>query len=101
MTRFIRNPFFEREMSLDPRYLASLAAEAAKARAAAQAMAPRGATGDFASSLEVARDEIEIVVRSSDPFAHLVEWGSRNNPAYAPLRRGVRAAGLRLEERSK
>lgn len=30
-------------------------------------------------------------------FWHLAEYGSINNPAYAPLRRGVIAAGLRFE----
>src|SRR5690606_19272017 len=30
--------------------------------------------------------------------AHLVEWGSAKNPAYAPLRRGVRAAGFQLRD---
>jgi len=37
-------------------------------------------------------------VINTDPFFHLVEWGSVNNPPYAPLRRGVTAAGLRLDE---
>lgn len=36
-----------------------------------------------------------------DALFHLVEWGSANNPAYAPLRRGVLAAGLRFAEDSK
>jgi hypothetical protein len=30
-------------------------------------------------------------------FAHLVEWGSANNPAYAPIRRAVRSSGLRYK----
>lgn len=35
---------------------------------------------------------------NTDHGAHLDEWGSANNPPYAPLRTGVRAAGLRLDE---
>lgn len=35
---------------------------------------------------------------NTDHGGHLMEWGSKNNPPHAPLRRGVRAAGLRLEE---
>lgn len=47
------------------------------------------------------RDSIKTegsVVYSDDPFGHLVEFGSVNNPAYAPLRRGAEAAGLRIDE---
>lgn len=40
----------------------------------------------------------EIVVGNTDRGAHLDEFGSRNNPAYQPLRRGIRAAGFRFEE---
>lgn len=31
-----------------------------------------------------------------DPFAHLVEWGSIKNPAYAPIRQAIVASGLRF-----
>jgi len=37
-------------------------------------------------------------VVNTDHGAHFDEWGSVNNPPYAPLRTGVRAAGLRLDE---
>lgn len=37
-------------------------------------------------------------VGNRDPFAHLVEAGSKNNPPYAPLRRGVIAAGFRFAD---
>lgn len=37
-------------------------------------------------------------VIAGDPFWHLVEYGSVHNPPYAPLRRGVLAVGLRLDE---
>lgn len=36
-------------------------------------------------------------VHSGDPFWHLSEFGSVNNSAYSPLRRGVIATGLRFE----
>ena len=32
-------------------------------------------------------------VFSTDPFAHMVEWGSAKNPAYAPFRRTLRSFG--------
>lgn len=40
-------------------------------------------------------------VGNRDFAAHLVEWGSIHNEPYAPLRRGVAAAGLRLHEAPK
>lgn len=37
-------------------------------------------------------------VGNTDIAAHLIEYGSKNNPPYAPLRRGVTAAGLRFAD---
>lgn len=37
-------------------------------------------------------------VLSTDPFAHLVEFGSVNNPPYAPLRRAVESVGLTVTD---
>lgn len=37
-------------------------------------------------------------VVNTDHGGHLDEFGSAKNPPYAPLRTGVRAAGLRLDE---
>lgn len=34
-------------------------------------------------------------------LAHIIEFGSRNNPPYAPLRRAARATGMRFIERPK
>ena len=73
---------------------------------AVEAATPRGASGQAHRSIRVDRqgDQVRVdrdgdTVRilSTDPFWHLIEWGSVNNPAYAPLRRGARAAGLRLD----
>jgi hypothetical protein len=40
-------------------------------------------------------------VFSTDIAAHLIEFGSINNPAYAPLRLGVESTGLRVTDRGK
>ena len=37
-------------------------------------------------------------VRTKDNFFHLIEYGSRNNPPYAPVRRGTIASGLRFDD---
>lgn len=64
---------------------------------AVEAATPRGASGQAHRSIRVDRQGDQVRVGSVDPFWHLIEWGSVNNPAYAPLRRGARAAGLRLD----
>src|SRR5262245_59522217 len=33
---------------------------------------------------------------TDDPAGHLIEWGSVNNPPYAPLRRSIEAVGARF-----
>lgn len=58
-------------------------------------------SGYYRRSIKTFTQGDTIGVASSDPFAHLVEYGSVKNPAYAPIRRGVRAAGLRLVESPK
>lgn len=37
-------------------------------------------------------------IYSRDPFWHLIEWGSINNPPYGPMRHGARETGLRFDE---
>lgn len=56
-------------------------------------------TGAFARSIVTGvvlePDGWHARIGSDDPFWHLVEFGSANNPTYAPLRRGVERAGIR------
>lgn len=35
-------------------------------------------------------------LRNTDFAAHWIEWGSQNNPAYAPMRRAALSLGLRF-----
>lgn len=42
-----------------------------------------------------------FVLRSIDPNAHIVEFGSITSPEYAPVRRAVRALGLTLRDFGK
>lgn len=43
-------------------------------------------TGHYRSSLRAVEERGKVRAETTDRFGHLVEWGSRNNPAYAPLR---------------
>lgn len=38
-----------------------------------------------------------VTVHSTDWFAHGIEYGSINNPAYAPFRRAAASLGLKLK----
>jgi hypothetical protein len=49
-------------------------------------------------TIVVQQDGDATYVVNTDYAGHLMEWGSRNNPPHAPLRRAVRAAGLSLRE---
>lgn len=52
-------------------------------------------------SVIVEADARGFRVVNTDHGAHIDEFGSVNSPPYAPLRRGARRAGLRLEEHGK
>lgn len=66
---------------------------------AAERAAPER-SGNYRRSLRVAVDGLQVRAETTDPFGHLVEFGSVNNPPYSPLRRGAAEVG-RLDEAPK
>lgn len=85
---------WERDIRRQPGYNAAMEIRTRRVATAVRAYAAGFAeTGYYARHVRV----IGNSVVSTDPFGHLVEFGSVNNVAYAPLRRGVLAAGLRLD----
>jgi hypothetical protein len=98
-SNFLPNPGFERALLANPELLPLMRLFAEAGAAGARRVAPRH-TGAYADSISASfGTEAGIVtgrVASSDFFAHGIEHGSVNNPAYAPLRRGVQQAGLRV-----
>lgn len=46
--------------------------------------------GQFRRSLRVRAHRTWFRVESTDPFGHIVEYGSVNNPVYAPFRHALR-----------
>lgn len=72
------------------------AAHAVRDRVEAEkhAVMPRQRRG----SVVVEADARGVRVVNTDHGAHIDEFGSVNSPAYAPLRRGARRAGFRLDE---
>jgi hypothetical protein len=53
------------------------------------------------SSVEVEVEDGSVRLRNTDRAALVEEYGALRTPALAPLRRGVRAAGLRLDEHGR
>lgn len=98
------NRDFARELKRDPRTALAMRAAAELARARAEQLAS-AAGGPWMPSggRQIVVEQIGSHVRlvNTDHAGHLLEWGSVNNPPHAPLRRGVRAAGLRLTEHGK
>lgn len=96
--RFRASPGYQERLEHSPAAAAVLEGVARQlVKPAVEAVAPHGQTGMYHRSIRVIRNGDTVGIGSIDPFAHLVEFGSINNPAYAPLRRGIRAAGLRLD----
>lgn len=90
--RFRPNPLFEAQIKANPRYKAGLATPA---QLAAEEI------GRLSPTRKVAPRARGNVVVTDSPIWHIIEYGSKNNPAYAPFRRGVRAVGLKLREEPK
>lgn len=93
------NASLAREIEAQPEYQARLLEIAGDVKDSVERQAPIGQTGDYIHSIRVTQRP--LAVGSFDFAAHWVEYGSIRNPPYAPLRRGARAAGLRLHERPK
>lgn len=91
--RFEPNPAFRAELEATPEFQAGERQITLEVAKAIRAGAPHH-TGAFERSVR-ARGRL---VETTDAFWHLIEFGSINNPAYAPFRRGISAAGLRLDE---
>lgn len=83
---------WEREIRAQPTFDTAMHLRARELATAVRAVAP-DETGYYRRRIRV----IGNSVVATDPFGHLVEFGSVNNPAYAPLRRGTLAVGLRLD----
>ena len=99
--RFKRNPRFEVEMNRQASVKFAIRKRAEAAKRFAIGSAPRGETDGYVHSIHVVEQNGKTYLRTNDFAGHMVEFGSINNPPYAPLRKGVRAAGLRLDETPK
>lgn len=82
----------ERDLATDPQVLAGMLPFAKQGANVARSEAPRG-TGAYQRSLGAVRTEQGAAITTTDPFWHLIEFGSINNPAYSPLTLAARQIG--------
>lgn len=101
---FRRNPAFNAELRASPQFKLGLRAEARVAMRFANDIATRAhlpwmpRPGHRHNPVVVEADPTGIMLVNTDYAGDMAEFGSVNNPAHAPLRRGARMAGLRLRE---
>lgn len=92
MGRYAPNPKFLDTLAVSPTMRRTVEQATKAVKRNVSQSAPR-ATGYYArrivSGVVPTDDGWVGRVGSEDPFWHLVEFGSVNNPAYAPLRRGL------------
>ena len=100
MNGFKPNKNLKRNLMREPGFRADVMRKAQAVQGHAAALAPRK-TGDFARSIKVEPTPEGARVYTDIWYGHWVEYGSKNQPPSAPLRRGAQAAGLRLEESGK
>jgi hypothetical protein len=97
----INTPLLQAELEHMPGALRSLVQTGVAVEESVVALAPYGVSlswpwrrpmrhGWFKESINLTQFRTWVRVYSDDPFAHLVEWGSAKNPAYAPFRRTLR-----------
>ena len=94
----LRNSPEMRAMMLEAAAEVASIARRFEADAKAPWLPPKGNRG---TTITVETDGADVIVANLDHAGHLIEWGSRNNPPHAPLRRAVRAAGLTFAELPK
>lgn len=94
---YVPNPLFSSLLHASQEFREGIGQIAEGVADGARDVAPEN-TGAYKDSIEVAQSGSETAVVTKDFAGHIIEFGSVNSPAYAPLRSGARKAGLRLEE---
>lgn len=95
MARFVANPAFRRELQSTPEFRGGLAKITVEVAASIKAAAlPFRDTGHYIDSVRPRGGRVYL----ERHFAHIIEFGSVNNPPQANVRRGVNATGLRFQD---
>lgn len=94
---YIPNKLFPQQMTLNREYIDALYEQAQLTANVIKAVAPVD-SGSYKNSIRAQKTLTSVTVGTNDFAGHIIEWGSVKTPAQAPIRRGVLAAGLRLDE---
>ena len=101
---FKANPKLEKELNEDPDMVEMLKERAEQVAQVVRQIAPRGdsPSGEHYADkieVEVVKEQNETIVRMvARKFTSVfIEFGTINNPTFAPLRRGIESTGLRLK----
>lgn len=99
--RFQPNPNLERELAEQEAMGRALLARAIDVKRGIRGQLPSGAGGGrrvaaYAGRAYADRDGSRVTVGTRWRLGHIIEFGSVNNPAYSPLRKAVRATGLKF-----
>jgi hypothetical protein len=95
---YVPNKLFPAQMTVDREYIDALYEQAQLTANVVKAAAPVD-SGSYKNSISAKKTFTSVTVGTDDFAGHIIEWGSVKTPAQAPLRRGVLAAGLRLDEK--
>lgn len=98
-TQFVPDPNLEQNLRGMSDMVRARLAVADQVVAAADAAAPER-SGRYKRSLRSVSSGADVRAESDDPAAHLIEFGSINNEAFAPLRLGAERVG-RYDEAPK
>lgn len=95
MARFVPNPGFEAKAKRDPQMRSMLRTRAGKAAREVERIGKQVANS-YEAKVEDTAEGVRIEASTAGiNAASWIEFGSSNNPAVAPLRRGTEAAGLK------
>jgi hypothetical protein len=94
--KYVPNPPFEKEVQAEPEHQRGMEKVAKGVARSVRVVAPNE-TGYYKRRVRAVGKKIVAF----DWAWHLIEFGSVNNPAYGPLRRGAIAAGLRFVRRPR
>lgn len=92
---------FEAQVAAEPSVAPVLDDGASEVAATIRSVAPRR-TGAYIASVEVVgvrRDGSKFVgvVEVNDPAWNIIEWGSEDTPAHAPIRKALHRLGLKSD----
>lgn len=98
MARFVPNPRFESQARQSREMREAIRRATEPALREAQRLAPVD-SGEYRDSLQIVEDADGVRLMSDDDKASFIEFGTEDTPAFAPLRKGTEAAGLRTGRR--